>query len=282
MRILIADDEKGVRDLLRRVLSEDGYDLVTVEDGEECLDRIGNEHYDMVIADLKMPHVSGLEVLDRLSTPHAASTFIMTTGYPTLDGALAVMEQGGNDYVVKPFDIAELRRIIRECLAGPCDADILPLAGRGIVAFFLEQMSRASDADACFLLLGEPEQGCMTVRPLRSGSWREAEDLKCRALRALASCGGPDIPVSRLLLNVTGLQASQDAGGPAVEPGRMVTRPVRAGGEVRGVIGEVMTSSSSGSAPGHDLLGQYADMFSRILESGLTRRRLERDGGETE
>ncbi len=281
MRILIADDEKGVRDLLRRVLSEDGYDLVTVEDGEECLDRIDNEHYDMVIADLKMPHVNGLEVLDRLSTPHDTPTFIMTTGYPTLDSALTVMEQGGNDYIVKPFDIAELRRIIRECLVERCDTDTLHIAGRGIVAFFLEQMSRASDADACFLLVGEPGQGCMTVRPLRSGSWQEAEDLKCRALRAFASCGGPDIPASRLLLNVTGLQALQGAGGPAVEPGRMVTKPLLAGGEVRGVIGEVVTSSPSGSEPDDALLGQYADLFSRILQSGLDRRRRERDERET-
>jgi DNA-binding NtrC family response regulator len=113
-RILIVDDEEIVRESLSAWLEKDGYTLATVPDGETAIDRIRKERWSILLVDLKMPGIDGLQVLEeaRKVQPEAAS--VIMTAYATVDTAVAAMKLGAYDYLVKPFDPEELSLMIQK------------------------------------------------------------------------------------------------------------------------------------------------------------------------
>jgi CheY-like chemotaxis protein len=119
-KVLVADDEPAVRALLQVVLDDPGvYELVVAEDGEEALALVRAERPDMVILDVQMPKVDGLEVCRRIrATPELAGTHVMilTAMARGADKDLA-REAGANEYVTKPFSPKVLRQRVREAFA---------------------------------------------------------------------------------------------------------------------------------------------------------------------
>jgi len=113
-RILIVDDEEIVRESLSAWLEKDGYTLATAPDGETALDRIRKERWSILLVDLKMPGIDGLQVLEeaRKVLPEAAA--VIMTAYATVDSAVAAMKIGAYDYLVKPFDPEELSLMIQK------------------------------------------------------------------------------------------------------------------------------------------------------------------------
>ena len=109
--ILIVDDEAGVRESVRMVL-KDSFDPVTVESGEAALEWLDREHADLVLLDILMPGMDGLEVLERIREKDRLLPVVMLTATKTVKTAVSAMKLGAFDYITKPFDVEELRVVV--------------------------------------------------------------------------------------------------------------------------------------------------------------------------
>ena len=113
-RILIVDDEEIVRESLSAWLEQDGYTVQTAPDGETGLDRIRKERWSILLVDLKMPGIDGLQVLEEARKIQPEAAAVIMTAYATVDTAVAAMKIGAYDYLVKPFDPEELSLMIQK------------------------------------------------------------------------------------------------------------------------------------------------------------------------
>ena len=117
MRILVVDDERAVRDSLRRALELEGYDVEVAADGREALDRLEREpEPDAVILDVLMPAVDGLEVCERLRRAGRLLPVLMLTARAEVENRVAGLDAGADDYLTKPFALEELLARLRAIL----------------------------------------------------------------------------------------------------------------------------------------------------------------------
>jgi DNA-binding NtrC family response regulator len=115
-KILILDDEKVIRNTLREILEYEKYDVEEAENGEVGLDKIRNNHYDVVLCDIKMPKVDGLEVLDQAMKEGIDTQFIMISAHGTIETAVEATKIGAFDFIQKPPDLNRLLLTIRNAL----------------------------------------------------------------------------------------------------------------------------------------------------------------------
>jgi response regulator RpfG family c-di-GMP phosphodiesterase len=115
--VLIADDEQSICDLLGQFLQKSGYTTIVAYDGEQALEQIRNNNVDMVISDIKMPKVSGVDLLRETRKISSSIPVLLTTGYPTLDTAIEALKQGAFDYLTKPFHLEEIAEKVKRALA---------------------------------------------------------------------------------------------------------------------------------------------------------------------
>ncbi len=115
-RILIADDDAVIREGVRRVLSGAGYDVETVSNGRAALERLEAERFKLLVTDLKMPGMSGLEVLQAIRTRQPELPVILITGYAAIDNAVEAMKNGATDYLAKPFENEEIIEKVKTAL----------------------------------------------------------------------------------------------------------------------------------------------------------------------
>ncbi|RMG94275.1 MAG: response regulator, partial [Candidatus Dadabacteria bacterium] len=108
MNIVLIDDEPAVRDTLGEHLEEEGHRVRTAGGGEAGLFLLEEEPADLVITDLKMPGISGLEVLRRVRERWPATEVVLITGYGTLDDAVEALRHGAYDFLLKPVRLAQL------------------------------------------------------------------------------------------------------------------------------------------------------------------------------
>lgn len=116
IKILIADDEKPIRDSLKMILEEDGYITDTAGDGEEALQKIQNENYDIVLTDIKMPKIDGIQVLESASKIAPETFFIIMTAYASVNTAIDALRQGAYDYLIKPIEFDDVLLRIKRLL----------------------------------------------------------------------------------------------------------------------------------------------------------------------
>jgi two-component system response regulator MprA len=133
MTILVVDDERAVRESLRRALELEGYETELAADGEEALVRLSSEPSpDAVILDILMPGVDGLEVCRRMRASGSAVPVLMLTARAEIDSRVAGLDAGADDYLPKPFALAELlarlRALLRRLGAEAADGDALRFA----------------------------------------------------------------------------------------------------------------------------------------------------------
>ena len=115
IRVLVADDEKNLRELLVRELSRKGHAVEGVGDGEAALDRLRDDPPDVLILDMKMPRLEGIEVLRRLAEQGGeVPQVIVTTGFQEVSSAVEAMKPGAYDYLTKPARIEELDILVRK------------------------------------------------------------------------------------------------------------------------------------------------------------------------
>jgi DNA-binding NtrC family response regulator len=111
--ILIVDDEESVRDSLYNWFIEDGYKVDIAEDAKKALAKLESEEYDIILADIKMPGMDGMEMLKRIKALRKDSIVIIMTAFATVDTAVQALKDGAFDYVTKPFDPDDLSHLIR-------------------------------------------------------------------------------------------------------------------------------------------------------------------------
>lgn len=115
-RILVIDDDEVVRDSCFHILGRGARTIRTAEDGRKGLETLAKEHFDAVILDLKMPGMSGMEVLKRVSEEYPDIAVIVMTGYATIDCAVEAMKLGACDFIPKPFSSESLRLIVKRAM----------------------------------------------------------------------------------------------------------------------------------------------------------------------
>ena len=111
-RILIADDEEIVIRSCLRILSAGDYQIDTARDGLEALRKVSDNDYDVLILDIKMPKIDGMEVLQRIKEAHPDIDVIMMTGLHEIETAVQAMKLGAFDYLPKPFDPEEFALVV--------------------------------------------------------------------------------------------------------------------------------------------------------------------------
>ncbi|MBX7231403.1 MAG: sigma-54 dependent transcriptional regulator [Bdellovibrionales bacterium] len=115
-RILVVDDEESIREFLEIMLRKEGYEVTCADDGEMALDFLKKRSFDMIISDMQMPKVSGIELLKEAKTQYPDIVFLLITAFGTTETAVEAMKMGAYDYILKPFKIDEVRLNIANAL----------------------------------------------------------------------------------------------------------------------------------------------------------------------
>ncbi len=115
-KILVADDDHIEKESLATILQREGYETITAGDGKEALEKIESSIPDLVLTDLKMPYLNGLELLTEIKSKYPDIEVIIITGYATVESAINAMKVGAIDYISKPFNVEEVKIIIRKTL----------------------------------------------------------------------------------------------------------------------------------------------------------------------
>ncbi len=169
-RILIADDEHNIRKVLSAMLRREGYEVLTARDGEEAIELLGSGKVQVVVTDLKMPKVDGIEVLRFVQCNHPQVPVIMITAHGSIGNCVEALKSGALDYITKPFDSFDLintigKAVKTESLAskdlqpGP-EPDRYKMIGQsaGIQTIY-EMIDKVADTPSNVLITGESGTG---------------------------------------------------------------------------------------------------------------------------
>ncbi|MFO8061240.1 MAG: response regulator [Bacillota bacterium] len=124
--ILVVDDEINIRKTVARALGKEQYDVKTAVNGEEALTMIEEQVPDIILLDMKMPGMDGLEVLRQLRERKARSKVVIITAYGTVDNAVEAMKLGAVDFLQKPFLPDDIRDLVQDILRRPDPAQLMP------------------------------------------------------------------------------------------------------------------------------------------------------------
>jgi len=199
-RVLVVEDEESIRDLLVQVLHEEGYDVEAVADGQEALTHLDSRLYDLVLLDLNLPRVSGLNVLSAAPALQTDARFVAMTAYESVDTAVEAMKLGAFDYLRKPFRTDELLLVLeraREELALRREVAHLrrttSVGGLGAIVGktpamrrMFDMIERVAPTRASVLILGETGTGkelvARAIHDLSDRGRRPFVALNCSAL----------------------------------------------------------------------------------------------------
>ncbi|RJR14530.1 MAG: sigma-54-dependent Fis family transcriptional regulator [Nitrospiraceae bacterium] len=114
--ILVVDDEKSMREILEIFLRSEGYAVAVAENGEKAIDAVKKDIFDLIITDMKMPRVSGLELLKNVKQIASDTIVVIITAFGTTDSAVEAMKLGAYDYIQKPFQLDNIRLVVKNAL----------------------------------------------------------------------------------------------------------------------------------------------------------------------
>ena len=115
-RVLIIDDEPSVVNFLSILLQREGYEVITAGSGPEALKKFRENPADVVLVDLKMPEMDGLQVLSKIKSMDNETPVIIMTAYASIESAIEAMRKGAFDYVMKPFKVDEIALVVKRAL----------------------------------------------------------------------------------------------------------------------------------------------------------------------
>jgi DNA-binding NtrC family response regulator len=116
-KILVVDDDDQLRDMLLEVLGSLDYFPIGVKDGEEALNQIKIQDFDLVVSDIRMPKMDGMTLLKNIKTKAPQLPVVMITGFPSICPAQKVMQEGADGYLAKPFRIEKIDELMRDLLS---------------------------------------------------------------------------------------------------------------------------------------------------------------------
>ena len=114
--VLVIDDEEIIRVLLAEILAEDGYQVTTAKDGIEGVEKLKQERFDLIISDMVMPGMNGIEVLQEAFKVDPEYSVVMITGYPSVETAVKLVSLGASDYITKPFNVDLIKVTVAKVL----------------------------------------------------------------------------------------------------------------------------------------------------------------------
>jgi DNA-binding NtrC family response regulator len=162
--VLVVDDKEGIRTFIAEVLSDAGHDVEAAKDGRDALAKLGNRSFHLMISDLKMPNMDGMQLLEKARTIAPEMAVIVLTAHGTVDTAVAAMKMGAFDYLMKPLSGPdELQMLVSRALdhrvtymgsitAGEEASDMV--AEDPKMKAVLSLISKVAVTDATVLLLG--------------------------------------------------------------------------------------------------------------------------------
>ena len=227
-RILVVDDEPSIRKVLHAQLTREGYEVDAAADGAAAIERLAAAPWNLVVSDLRMPGIGGLELLAHVQTHHPGLPVIVITAHGTVDTAIEALKLGAQDFITKPFDLAEMRAAIEKALGaerarrGSLVEDPSWVGPRG--RFDLVGMSpsmqriyglveKVADSPTSVLLLGERGTGKeLVARALHEQSSRRGHPF------IVAHCGA--IPDAHFESELFGHEEGAVPGAPTARPGR--------------------------------------------------------------
>ncbi len=177
IRILIIDDDKDICEYMQLLLSQSGYEVTAQTDARAALELLREEEFHVVILDIMMPELNGMELLERIRDFDSDIAIIIFTGYPSVDTAVTSMKYNVSDYIKKPFDVDEfnqtLEKILREkgLLTDP-EEQLLATIGKNIrrmrkdQSLTLKQMSRRTGLSVSLLSQIERAESSASVSSL--------------------------------------------------------------------------------------------------------------------
>ena len=188
-KILIVDDDPDIVETIQDRLEYYGYDISVAYDGEGALKKIDDNPPDLVLLDIKLPGIDGIEVLQRITRKHPGMLVVMLTAYGTIDVAVEAMKKGAHDFLVKPpenirdkidaiFDRkkTEASEAKREQLLNTYDEII---GESSEIIKVLQQIDKVADTDAPVLILGETGTGKeLVASALHKNSYRAKKPLE--------------------------------------------------------------------------------------------------------
>ncbi|MFQ5848166.1 MAG: sigma-54-dependent transcriptional regulator [Candidatus Methylomirabilales bacterium] len=130
-RILIVDDEAGMREFLSILLEREGFQVECAEDGEEALQAVRKAQFDLIISDLRMPNLDGVRLLEGLQKVEPEIPVVLVTAYASAESAIQAMKLGAYDYLTKPFRVEEIKQVISRALESKAArvAGVFPWSG---------------------------------------------------------------------------------------------------------------------------------------------------------
>ncbi|RLE04435.1 MAG: sigma-54-dependent Fis family transcriptional regulator, partial [Candidatus Aminicenantes bacterium] len=115
-KILVLDDERSLCELLKVVFKKEGYEVLTTPSPKKAIEITKKEDIDVLVSDIKLPEMSGMEVLKRLRKARPELPVVMITAYGTIKEAVEALKMGAYDYIIKPFDIEELKVVVAKAI----------------------------------------------------------------------------------------------------------------------------------------------------------------------
>ena len=115
-KILVVDDEKNVRVLFERILAKEGYEVECAASGSEAIDKLASNSFDLVVTDLKMDGIDGLDLIRKGKRTNQAIPFILISGYGTAQTAVSAAQEGADVYLMKPIDMKDLKLAVKRAL----------------------------------------------------------------------------------------------------------------------------------------------------------------------
>lgn len=271
-RILIVDDERVIREILADFLSLEGYVVRTVEDGEEALKELQRRSYNLVISDLKMPRMGGLELIQQVTELGIPVLTVIMTGFGTVESAIEAMKQGAYDYILKPFKVEEVVHIVQRGLERQrlqrenirlkdalsiykiSEAIATSLSLEKVLDLVLDSTIEAVDADVVSLVLQEPGKAA------DPSSARFVEQMRKTSARATPEDTAPSLNYEEVLplfeedrpLLVHGARAHRFLAGPT--PKRLVSFcsiPLKLKGGIVGMLNAYSYTRGNKFSEGH-------------------------------
>jgi DNA-binding NtrC family response regulator len=165
-RLLIVEDRDSLRRMLERALGQEGYEVATAADGRAGMRLLGERAFDFVLTDLKLPDVSGLEVLEASRTAQPQVPVVVLTGYGSVGTAVEAMKLGAYDFLEKPLEIDDLSRLIEQAIGERGEAAVFHVPGAPLIVgahprlrAAIRLLQRVGPTESTVMLTGESGTG---------------------------------------------------------------------------------------------------------------------------
>ena len=161
-KILVVDDNRELREILEEYLRGEGDNVEGADNGKEALEKYRENYYDLIITDLNMPELAGMELIKIIQQENEITEFVIITGYASMDSAVEAIKIGAFDYIVKPFRMEELKVVVKNVREKVRLKKLNTQLYDTLKSFYdeIERYRKKSEGDT---VQKEPEEDCFCV-----------------------------------------------------------------------------------------------------------------------